>query len=93
MQQPAAEEEEEGASVWEEDGQIKTQKQKKKQNQEEEEEGEDEGEMVVSWQSQAVPTRIGLFFYCHHLNLVRKNLKSRWQKMPKSDRRWRNINE
>lgn len=26
--------------------------------------------------SQAVPTRIGLFFYSHHLNLVRKNLKS-----------------
>lgn len=26
--------------------------------------------------SQAVPTRTGLFFYCHHLNLVRKNLKS-----------------
>lgn len=26
--------------------------------------------------SQAVPTRIGLFFYSHHLNLLRKNLKS-----------------
>lgn len=33
--------------------------------------------------SQAVPTRIGLFFYSHHLNLVRKNLESSWQEMPK----------